>query len=250
MAFAGVIERPLSPDEFSIYLENEKLIPLSALATFLARIDKAARSVEGHGSVFLTLSDFAIGSNELRFRVIGPGRLKRDEIAREERMVAAAESSARSARVSAVAAVVALAIAVGPANKATHTITQKYDIQNIYVRAPDEQPHVVTRRDIERGYHRNLEQKARDEAHQRDDESRELLAAMDERRVVDLAGWFYSEPGRGDFFETMRGNHYPVHFARAREFHDSPVAARMIVHDSADGLQLEVETVLGKLADF
>jgi hypothetical protein len=141
-------------------------------------------------------------------------------------------------------------MAVGPANKATHTITQKYHIQNIYIRAPEEQPHVVTRKDVERGYRLNLQQKVRDESDQRNDESRELLAAMDERRVVDLAGWFYSEPGRGDFFETMRGNHYPVHFARAREFQDSPVAARMIVHDSPDGLQLEVETVLGRLADF
>lgn len=123
-------------------------------------------------------------------------------------------------------------------------------MKNIYVSAPQSPPHVVTRDDIERGHHLNRERKARHEADQRDDESRELLTAMDERRMVDLAGWFYSEPGRGDFFETMRGNHFRVHYSRIRDYQDSPVAARMIIHDSPDGLHLEVETVLGKLADF
>lgn len=257
MAYPGVIKRPLQEDEFSIFLDNTRPIPLSALATFLGKIDKEARSVEGMEGLVLELSDFALGSNELRCRIVGPGRLALEDAARQERIAKAAEKSARvgqvsagAAVVSAVAAVVAVAIASGSANPATYRIVNQYNVRNIYVRAPDGPPKVVTKRDVEAGRHARLSKKGRLQAQKRDTENEALLAAMHHRKVVDLAGWFYRDPRRGDYLETMYGNHFPVHFHDVREFGSSPVAIRAVVHDTPRGLQLEVVEVLAQLSNY
>lgn len=257
MAFPGVIERPLLADEFSIYLDNTRPIPLSALATFLGKIDRAARTVEGMEGLFLELSDIAFGSNELRFRVVGPGRLAREEAARQERLVVAAERSARAAKmtagaavVSAVAAVVAVAMTSGNANSTTYRLVRQYNVHHIYVRAPDEPPHVVTRSEIERSRHRRLSAKGRTQSLQQQAESEALLAAMNDREVVDLAGWFYHEPRGGYVFETMHGNRFPVRFSYASQYANSPVALRTVVNESPDGLYLEVIEVIAKLSKY
>jgi hypothetical protein len=257
MAFPGVIERPLQANEFSIYLDNTRPIPLSALATFLGKIDREAQSLEGMEGLFLELSDFALGSNELRCRVVGPGRLALEDAARQERIASSAETSVRTGKisagaavVSAVAAVVAVAIASGSANPATYRIVNQYNVRNIYVRAPDEAPKVITKKEIEAGRHARLSKKGRLQAQVRESEAEALLAAMHDRKVVDLAGWFYRDPHRGPYFETMYGNHFPIHFHDARKYENSPVALRAIVRDSPKGLQLEVVEVLAQLSSY
>lgn len=257
MAFPGVIDRPLRPDEFSIYLDNTKPIPLSALAAFLGKLDREARSVEGMEGLFLELSDFALGSNELRFRVVGPGRLALEEAARQERLVKAAETSAsagkvaaRAAVVSAVAAVVALAIATGTANPATHQIVTRYNVTNIYVRAPDEPPHQITRSEIREARQRRLSARGEKQPAGRQAENQRLLAAVDDCERVALAGRFHLGGPDGDVFETMAGNRFTVRFPRAREYEGSPVALRAIVRESAEGLRLEIVDVIARLSDY
>jgi hypothetical protein len=256
MAFPGVIEKPLQADEFSIYLDNTRPIPLSALATFLGKIDKEARTVEGMEGLFLELSDFALGSNELRCRVVGPGRLAIEDAARQERIATSAEATARAGKisagaavVSAVAAVVAAAIATGSANPATYRIVNQYNVRNVYVRAPEEAPRVVTKKDIEAGRHARLSKRGHLQALERESENDALLAAMHQSQAVDLAGWFYHDPRRGHYFETMYGNRFPVHFHDIRQYEGSPIALRAIVHDSRRGLQLEVVEVLARLSN-
>ena len=257
MAFPGVIERPLLGDEISIYLDNTRPIPLSALATFLGKLDKEARSVEGMAGLFLELSDFALGSNELRLRVVGPGRIARDEVIRQERAVAAAEGSARTAKigtgaavVSAVAAVVAIAINTGSANPSAYKIVNSYDVTNIYVRAPSEPPHIVTRSAVEYGRHIRLTSRKHKSKIQLDQESYALSAAMEEKRLVDLAGWVRRD-SQGTFtFETIIGNRLPVYFDHIRYLGRSPVAVRGIIHDSPHGLQLEIVEVLAELENY
>jgi hypothetical protein len=205
----------------------------------------------------LELSDFAIGSNELRCRVVGPGRLKLEEAERQERAVTAAEKSARAAQVgagasvvSAVAAVVAVAIAVGSANPAAHRICNQYNVQNFYVRAPKEAPRVITKDEVEQGRQRRLKSKGRAKSMRQTAESEALLVAMKDREVVDLAGWFHHEPHNGYSFETMHGNRFPVDFPYAKEFEDNPVALRTIVSGSRNGLRLEVVDVIARLSDY
>jgi hypothetical protein len=256
MSYPGVIERPLLADEFSIYLDNSRPIPLSALATLLAKIDKEARAVRGMDGLFLELSDFALGSNELRCRVVGPGRLALREAEIQERTLAATEGSARASKVaagagvvSAVAAVVAIGISVGNANPATYKIVNQYNVCNVYIRAPDEPPHVITREEIEHGRYTRLSDK-RKLPRRGDVENQALLTAMEHRQVVDLAGWFREDSGNNYIFETMHGNRFPVHFRHARDYRDIPVALRTIVQDSPVGIQLEVIDVIAELSVY
>lgn len=257
MAYPGVIKRPLFEDEFSIYLNTAEPIPLIALASLLGQLDRAARSVEGIGNLFLELSDFALGSAELRCRVVGPGRIAQTEAARQERLTKAAESTAHAtwtaagaAVVSAVAAVVAASIAHGGANPSAHRVACKYQVQEIYVRAPDEAPKVITREQIEEGRVRRLNRKRHKQALKERAETRALMEAMDRNEIVEIAGWFIQEHDGNFVFETMNGNTFPVHFDRAQDLQDSSVVVRAVVHDSPSGLQLEVLEFLAKLSDF
>lgn len=257
MAFPGIIERPLIADEFSIYLDNTVPIPLSALATFLGKIDKAARSVRGMEGLFLELSDFAHGSNELRFRVVGKRRVKRAGGTREERMVAAAEKSAKAAMigagaavVSAVAAVVAIAMTSGDANPSTYRITNEYNVSTIYVRAPAEDPHIISRDDIAQGRQRRLLKERGRLSSQLKAENVALMEAMDRHEVVRLAGRFFRQPNGGYEFETMIGNRFPVHFNDAREYEHSPLALEAIIQDAGGSPHLEVVSVIAVLSDY
>lgn len=257
MSYPSVIERPLLSDELSIYLDNKMPIPLAALGTFLSQLDKATRNVEGMDGLFLELSDFAVGSNELRFRVVGPGRVERDEAIRKERALQANEKSATAAVVgagaavvSAVAAVVAVAISAGNANPSAYRITNNYDVTNIYVQAPKEPPHVITRKDIEQGRKRRLTRSRELEIHHLEAENDALLLAMSRHEAVKLGGWFYYERGVGYFFESMKGNHFRVQFSDAERFVGPPVAIETFVHSSPDGIELEISGVIATLSDY
>lgn len=256
MSFPGIIERPLYGDEFSIYLDNTVPIPLSALATFLGKIDKAARSTRGMDGLLLELSDFALGSNELRFRIVEKRRPRREED-RQERAVAAAEKSAKATVVgagatvvSSVVAVVTIAMMSGDANPSTCRITNEYNVNNIYVRAPDEQPHVLTRRDVQHGRKLRLSKERAKLSPQLEAENEVLMMAMDRHEVVKLAGRFYRLPNGNYDFRTMIGNRYPVHFRSAREYEHSPVALAARVHPAEDGLHLEVVDIITELSDL
>ena len=264
MTFPGVISRPLLADEFTIYLDNTVPIPLSTLATFLGKIDKAARDVRGMDGLFLELSDFAIGSNELRLRVVGRDRKSRDEEARQERIVAAAEKSAaageRSATaamigagaaiVSSVAAVVAIAIASGPANPSSYRITNQFNVDNIYIQAPNEEPHIVTRQDIAHGRRLRLSKEQKKTSPQLQAENEALMTAMDRHEVVNLAGRFFRRPNGGYSFETMIGNRFPVRFKQARAYEHTPVALQAVIHDSGEGPVLDVIELIAELSDY
>jgi hypothetical protein len=257
MSYPGIIERSLDADEFSIYLDNSKPIPLSALATFLRKIDKSARSVKGMEGGYLQLSDFALGSNELRFKVVGQGRQARDENNRQDRMAAAAEKSAKAsvvaagaAVVAAIATVVAAAISTGDANPSTYRITNEYNVQTIYVRAPNEPAHIITKRDIENGRIVRLSGDRSSKAVLIESEHRSLLNALDRNEVVNLAGRFRRQRSGAYEFETMRGNKLPAHFKTARHYENTPVAINAIVQDSGAGLVLDVVDVIAELNDL
>lgn len=256
MSFPGIIERPLHANEFSIYLDNTDPIPLSALATFLSKLDKQATSIDGMDGLFLQLSDFATGSNELRFKIIGPGRQSDRGATNQGRLVTAAEGATTASKiaagagiVSAVAGVAAAAIAYGGANPATYRIVNHYHVENIYVRAPEEPPHIVTRADVEHGRRVRLS-KQKSLPIRRQLESEALLSAVGSREVVDLAGWVYYSANRGPYFRTMQGNQFPVKIKDAGRYLESPVAVRAIVKGSPDGLNLEVVHVLAELTDL
>lgn len=257
MSYPSAIGRSLDADEFSIYLDNTVPIPLSALATFLKKIDKSARSVKGMEGSFLQLSDFALGSNELRFRIVGPGRKVQDDNNVQQRMAAAAEKSAkasvvsaRAAVVSAVAAVVAIAISSGDANPSTYRITNEYNVQTIYVRAPEEPPHTITKRDVEFGRLARLSGNRSSKRAAIEYEQEALHIAMDRNEVVNLAGRFRRHPSGDYVFVTMRGSRLPAQFNDARRYENRPVAIQAIVQDSAAGLALDVVDVVAELTDL
>lgn len=256
MSFPSIIDRPLFANEFSVYLDNTLPIPLSALAIFLSKLDKQAGSVEGMDGLFLQLSDFATGSNELRFKIVGPGRLPDRGAVDQSRLVNAAEGAtfagkiaAGAAVVSAVAGVAAAAIAYGGANPTTYRIVNQYHVENIYVRAPGEPPHIVTRADVEHGRNVRLS-KHKALPIRRQQESQVLLSAMSSGEVVDLAGWVNVRTGEGLQFRTMQGNRFPVTLSNARRYIDQPVAVRAVVHESPDGIHLEIVDVLAILSDI
>lgn len=264
MAFPGIIDRPLLQDEISIYLDNTRPIPLGALAGFLNKIDKDARTVEGMDRFFLELSDFALGSNELRFRVVGPGRLARDEAEKKERSLQAAEQSAQSASlsaksgvaaagagvVSAVAAIIALSISSGSANPASYKIMYHYDVRNVYVRSNHEGPHVVSREDVSEGRLRRLSKPGRRDAVGQELEARAIFSAIGERRILTLAGWVSYEKDKGAQFKTMKGNQFPMDYDGVSGLIDRAVALAVVVHESPEGARLEVVDVITVLSDL
>lgn len=257
MSVPGVIERDLLSDEISVYFDNRKPIPLSALATFLGKLDQASRDVDGMQGMFLELSDFALGSNELRFRVVGPGRLERENAEREERIAKANERSARWAGVSAgatvvsaVAATIAIAISSGAANSSSHRIVNNYDISNIYVRAPCEDPHVIERAAIIHGHYRRLGEKRQQKEQLLETENQEFLQAMDREQMIDIAGWISADTHGGYLFETINGNKLKLRHRPIGAFGSEAVAVRVAVSKGPDGLELEIIDIITYLSNI
>jgi len=257
MSVPGVIERDLLSDEISIYFDNRKPIPLSALATFLGKLDQASRDVDGMQGMFLELSDFALGSNELRFRVVGPGRLDREQAEREERNAKANERSARWAAVSAgagvvsaVAAAITIAISNGSANPSSHRIVNNYDISNIYVRAPCEDAHVIERATIIQGHYRRRGEKQQQKEELLETENQEFLQAMNHEQIIDIAGWIFADTRGGYSFETINGNKFKLRNRPPGAFGSEAVAVRVAVFQGPDRLELEIVDIITYLSNL
>ena len=205
---------------------------------------------------FLQLSGFALGSNELRCRIVGPGRRALEETTRQNRMVAAAEGATRAGKasagagvVSAVAAVIGIAIAHGNTNPAAYRIVNHYNVQNVYVRAPNEAPRVISKDEIEHGRHVRLRKKRIADRNRQVAETEVLTLASEAQQQVNLAGWFQTGPN-GAQFRTMSGNVLPVRGWHPDDVRGRPMAIRADVDLSRGELELRVTSIIAELSDM
>lgn len=138
MSVPGLIARPLLPDEFSLFFESREPIPLGRMATFLRKLETETRPIVEHEGLFLELSEYASGSGEPRFRIVGPGRialqeaadLQRRAVEATERQADAAEKWGRrnfigSMLINPIAAAVAASMVSGALNPSARTIVYK-----------------------------------------------------------------------------------------------------------------------------
>ena len=257
MSYPGVILRPLLPDEFSIYFDASDPIPLGALATFFGKLDRAIGQMAAMDGLIVELSDFALGSAEPRFRIVGPGRLALEEAARlhqeameRNRPDIWQKVLVGATVVSAAATVTAAAISAGNLNPATCRLVNNYHINNIYVRAPDEPPHHIDRRAVTEGRAKRLRQQRRRVDEETGLEREALMATMNERGRVTVAGWLSRDRMGRPAFETMRGNVFPV---RRVETHLPDKGAMVVaaqIFEASDGMHLNLTDFVAPLDDM
>jgi hypothetical protein len=160
MSLLGVIERPLLPDEFSIYFASQGPIPLAKMATFLRKLDTVCEELLSETGFYLELSEYASGSGEPRFRVVQRERaslreaveLQRRAVEAAERQAACSESQAAAAAqqlkwikttffgsvlVVPVAGAIATSMVSGSLNPSTKSLVSESSVREVVVRAPD-----------------------------------------------------------------------------------------------------------------
>lgn len=215
MSIPGLIARPLLPDEFSLFFESREPIPLGRMATFLRKIETEVWPIVNEQGLFLELSEYASGSGEPRFRIVGPGRLSLR--AAEDLQRRAVEATERQADqtdkwgrrnfigamlVNPVAAAVAASMVSGALNPSAKTIIYQGDVTNVFVATPADVK-ILSARDIEEGRNRQRTQ----------DQRRDLATAEIARLThslhggahVKLAGRVQLSQG-GPAFRTLSGN--------------------------------------------
>lgn len=257
MSYPGVILRPLLPDEFSIFFDAAKPIPLGTLATFFGKLERTVRQMEGMDGLIVELSDFALGSAEPRFRIVGPGRLALEDAVRlhqegieKNRPDVWQKVMVGATVVSAAAAVAAAAIAAGNLNPATYRIVNHHEVNNIFVRAPDEAPHHIRRRDVLEGRDRRLgnqRKRVKDEIYL---ERESLLLAMSERGQVTVAGWLARDANGQSSFETMRGNTFAVSHVERGVPNEGPMVITGQIYDNRGAIYIDIAKFIAPLDDM
>jgi hypothetical protein len=215
MSVPGLIDRPLLPDEFSLFFQSREPIPLGRMATFLRKVETEVWPLLESQDLFLELSEYASGSGEPRFRIVGPGRIAVQEAADlQRRAVEAAERQANAAEkwgrrnfigsmlVNPVAAAVAASMVSGALNPSAKTIVYEGDVTQVFISTPDD-TRVLPAKEIEAG--RNYHKPGDGRAQVATAEMARLGHSLREGKTVRLAG--RAQIGRGGpTFRTLAGN--------------------------------------------
>jgi hypothetical protein len=262
MSVPGLILRPLLPDEFSLFFESREPIPLGRMATFLRKVETEVWPIVESDGLFLELSEYASGSGEPRFRIVGPGRIALREAAElQRRATEAAERQADAAErwgrrnfigsmlVNPVAAAIAASMVSGALNPSAKTIVCEGDVTNIFVSTPDN-TEILRAKEVKEGQNR-----------QKTEDARRAVAAAEMARIthslrdgsiVRLAG--RPQFGRdGPIFRTLAGNKLGLSNGnltdRLRGVH-APIVIEAIVVSSRGTWSIEPMSIITGLDDF
>jgi hypothetical protein len=262
MAVPSLIARPLLPDEFSLFFQSREPIPLGRLATFLRKVETEVWPIVESESLFLELSEYASGSGEPRFRIVGPGRIAVQEAADlQRRAVEAAKRQADAAEkwgrrnfigsmlVNPVAAAVAASMVSGALNPSAKTIVYEGEVTNVFISTPDE-TRVIPAKEIEAG--RNHPKSVDARAHVATAEILQLSHSLREGNTVRLAGRVQVGRG-GPTFRTLAGNKLDLrdgnltdHLLGTR----GPVVIEAVVVSSNGTWAIEPVNIITHLDDF
>lgn len=265
MSFPGVIERPLLPDEFSIYFASHEPIPLARMATFLRKLDTVAADLLNGTDFYLELSEYASGSGEPRFRVVQRERASlREAVELQRRAVEAAERQATASEkqvkwtkaaffgsvfVAPVAGAIAASMVSGSLNASTKSLVSESEISEVVVRAPEEVCEFIPAHQIlEARPHKKVSRKAYLAVAELD----RLSHALRDGDTVRLAG-------RGELtrqqpvFRTLSGNQLELtdvelsrHLVRTRE----PVVIEATVSRESGKWFINAERIITPIDDF
>ena len=258
MAYPGVIERPLLPDEFSIFFESRDPIPLGRMATLLQKIENEIRPIVEVEDLFLELSEYASGSGEPRFRIVGPGRVAlREAQELQRRDVEAAERQADvtdkwgsrnfvgSVFVGPVVAAIAASLVSGPLNPSARNVVYDGDVTNVYVRTLDDLV-IIPRREIEEG--RNSRKRVGARATVAAAEHDRLFQSLGDGTRVRLAGRVEFHR-HGMLFRTIAGNSLSLVSSKLTERlreHQGPIVIEAVVRATSKSLAVEpVDLITG-----
>jgi len=262
MSVPSLIARPLLPDEFSLFFQSREPIPLGRLATFLRKVETEVWPIVESEGLFLELSEYASGSGEPRFRIVGPGRIAVQEAADlQRRAVEAAERQADAAEkwgrrnfigsmlVNPVAAAVAASMVSGALNPSAKTIVYEGDVTSVFISTPDE-TRTIAAKEIEAGRNRPKSGDAR--APVATAEIVQLNHSLRDGNTVRLAG--RAQVGRkGPTFRTLAGNKLELrdssltaHLLGTR----GPVVIEAVVAFSNGTLAIEPVDIITRFEDF
>lgn len=262
MSIPGLIARPLLPDEFSLFFESRDPIPLGRMATFFRKIETEAWPLVEDEGLFLELSEYASGSGEPRFRIVGPKRtsireaeeLRRREVEAAERQADLTEKWGRmnfigSMIVGPVAGAIAASIISGPLNPSAKTIVYEGDVSTVYISTP-QRTTAIPAEEIERGRNQTKlvdKRKAMAVA-----ELERLTHSLREGSRVRLAGRVELHHDR-PWFRTLSGNGLPLidnQIARRLLEDRQPAVVEGVVVAFGRKMALEPLDIITNLDDF
>lgn len=241
-----LLRDPLHDDEFAIFLDNTKPIPLSQLATFLGKIDRATRGMPELEGLILQLSGFELGSNFFRFRAVEDKAKSKKKRKSGSQSLSNSDAVIAAAGIGAVATVVAAAITSGSANPSANTLVKNYNVTNVWVQAPNEPATIIPESTIAQHRGRNRNRKMEAETYF---ELQELMAAASSEEMLPLAGRVTYRGGVA-YFTTMQGNRLRIVSGRipAPETGSYAIVASLSRHGQA--LDIELIDIITRLADF
>lgn len=262
MAVPSLIVRPLLPDEFSLFFQSREPIPLGRMATFLRKVETEVGPLVESEGLFLELSEYASGSGEPRFRIVGPGRIALQEAAElQRRAVEASERQADAAEkwgrrnfigamlVNPVAAAVAASMVSGALNPSAKTIVYEGDVTQVFISTPDD-TRVLPVKEIEAG--RNRHKPPASPTDLATAEIDRLSHSLREGTVVRLAGRARIGPN-GATFRTFAGNKFELvngNITDRIRFIRAPVVIEAIVAESRGNLAIEPVNFITELDDL
>ena len=257
MSFPGAIQRPLLPDEFSIYFASEDPIPLAAMATFLRKLDTFATQYFDEEGVFLELSEYASGSGEPRFRIVGPGRIALREAEQlqleherhDEQIKWQKRAFYGAIFIGPFAGAVASAMIAGPLNPSARSLVNQTETTAVIVRAPTECYREIPADEIAAG-HDSTRQRSRKVMAVLEREN--LGKALEGRRVVRLAGRPQIKSGTL-IFRTVLGNALRVigdRGQRVRSETGRMIVIEALVVQEGSGLALEMQSIITGIDDI
>lgn len=262
MSVFGLIPRPLLPDEFSLFFDSREAIPLGRMATFLRKVETEVWPIVESEGLFLELSEYASGSGEPRFRIVGPGRIALQEAtALQRRAVEAAERQSVGAEkwgrrnfigamlVNPVAAAVAASMVSGALNPSAKTIIYEGDVTQVIIATPDDAT-VLRATEIEAGRNRSKSEDALRPVASA--EIARLTHSLQDGSIIRLAGRAQNDRN-GATFRTLAGNRLALvdsevteHLLRGR----GPVVIAAEVDASSGTLAIKPVNIITDLDDF